>query len=132
MIRMRKGHVSARTGFTMVEILVMLLVTAILMSLALPAYLSATADSQAKYCRANMQIIANAVITARIKAHATNYSGYIGSVSVATEPDLFTLPICPSGGTYTVADGNSNDTTTFKVSCSASGHGTFQPGVDNY
>lgn len=109
----------------------MVLITALLMSLALPVYITATADSQTKYCRANMQVVANAVIDARIKARAANYSSYIGSISIATEPDMLTLPVCPSGGTYTVAQGNTNDNTTFKVSCSASGHGTFQPGVDS-
>jgi hypothetical protein len=44
---------------------------------------------------------------------------------------LNSVPVCPTAGTYFLSNGNTSDTTTFKVNCSLSSHGTFQPGVDH-
>jgi type IV pilus assembly protein PilA len=121
-----------RRGFTLIELLVVVLILSILMAVALPLYLSAVADSQKKVCRANMQTIANAVQASRVRTNAANYGALItGGVTTTNLPDLNAVPVCPSAGSYTLADGNSSDTTTFKVACSFAGHGTFQPGVDS-
>jgi type IV pilus assembly protein PilA len=121
-----------RRGFTLIELLVVVLILSILMAVALPLYLSAVSDSQKKVCRANMQTIANAVQASRVRTAAANYGALItGGVTTANLPDLNAVPVCPSAGTYSLANGNSSDNTTFKVSCTATGHGTFQPGVDS-
>lgn len=125
---------TGRKAFTLVELLVVVLILAILMSVALPLYLSAVSDSQRKTCRANMQTIANAVQANKVKTLAANYGAFAGAITTGTtgnEPDLTNIPVCPNGGSYTIGNGNSGDNTTFKVSCSATGHGTFQPGVDS-
>src|SRR5438270_9303239 len=120
-----------RKGFTLIELLVVVLILAVLMAVSIPLYLSAVADSQKKTCRANMQTIANAVQAARVKNNSSDYSSFVGSVTTTLEPDLNSVPTCPLAGAYTIANGNSGNATTFKVSCSATGHGTFQPGVDS-
>jgi len=123
-----------RKGFTLIELLVVVLILSILMAVALPLYLSAVADSQKKTCRANMQTIANAVQAARVKGNLADYSTLIaGGVTTGVLPDLNAVPVCPSAGAYTLADGASpgGSPTTFMVQCSAAGHGTFQPGVDS-
>jgi len=101
------------------------------MAVSIPLYLSAVADSQKKTCRSNMQTIANAVQAARVKAASADYSAYVGSVSTTLEPDLNSVPTCPLAGSYTIANGSSGSASTFKVACSATGHGTFEPGVDS-
>ena len=121
-----------RRGFTLVELLVVVLILAILMSLALPLYLSAVANSQRRTCRANMQTIANAVQASRVKGLAPDYSTFIsGGVNSTTLPDLPQIPLCPSGGNYTLANGTTGDAKSFKVLCSVTDHGSFEPGVDN-
>jgi type IV pilus assembly protein PilA len=126
-----------RKGFTLIELLVVVLILAILMAVALPLYLSAVADSQMKTCRANMQTIANAVQAARVKSGAADYTAFIGvTPSTAVEPDLTTIPICPSAGHYTIAQGSSGSHTTFQVQCDyaplgGTAHGKFEPGVDS-
>jgi type IV pilus assembly protein PilA len=121
-----------RRGFTLVELLVVVLILAILMSLALPLYLSAVANSERRTCRANMQTIANAVQAGRVKHVDSDYSAFIaGGVNTTTLPDLPQIPLCPLGGTYTLANGSTGDAKSFKVICSVTDHGTFEPGVDN-
>jgi type IV pilus assembly protein PilA len=121
-----------RKGFTLIELLVVVLILAILMAVALPLYLSAVADSQKKTCRANMQTIANAVQAARVKGAVSNYGALItGGVTVVNLPDLTAVPACPNAGAYTLDNGSSLDNTTFKVTCSATGHLSFEPGVDS-
>jgi len=121
-----------RRGFTLIELLVVVLILSILMSIALPLYLNAEADSETKTCRANLQTIANSVQAARVKSLSVDYSELIaGGVTIANLPDLNSLPLCPNGGSYSLLDGISGDANTFKVKCSVTAHGTFEPGVDN-
>src|SRR5437879_2383187 len=105
-----------RRGFTLIELLVVVLILAVLMAVSIPLYLSAVADSQKKTCRANMQTIANAVQAARVKNNSSDYSSFVGSVTTTLEPDLSSVPTCPSSGAYTIANGNSGNATTFKIS----------------
>lgn len=121
----------ARRGFTLIELLVVVLILAVLMAVSIPLYLSAVADSQKKTCRANMQTISNAVQASRVKNNATDYSAFIGSASTALENDLQSIPLCPNGGAYTIANGSSGSSSTFQVKCSAAGHGKFEPGIDS-
>jgi type IV pilus assembly protein PilA len=122
-----------KRGFTLIELLVVVLILAILMSVALPLYLSTQNNAQRQVCRANMQTIANAVIANRVALRATDYSGFMGAVSPAAnkEPDLGSVPVCPSLGTYAIAQVTSNDNSTFKVTCTVATHGSFQPGVSS-
>jgi type IV pilus assembly protein PilA len=128
---MNTARKNSRKGFTLVELLVVVLILAILMAVALPLYLSAVSDSQRKTCRANMQTIANAVQANYVKNMSSNYATYIGSVTTTAEPDLNAVPVCPNGGNYSITNGNTGSNSTFAVSCSYSGHGTFQPGVNS-
>lgn len=119
-------------GFTLIELLVVVLILAILMAVALPLYLSSQQNAERRTCRANLQTIANTIQAARVINRASNYATWIGAaVNSTNEPDLQSTPICPNGGTYSVANGNSGDNTTYKVVCSVASHGSFQPGVDS-
>ncbi|MDE2127466.1 MAG: type II secretion system protein [Armatimonadetes bacterium] len=119
-----------RRGFTLIELLVVILILSCLMAIALPIYLGAVAYSERKVCRANLQVIAFAIQSARVRAMSQDYSAYIGQpIGPGTEPDLATEPRCPSGGVYSVVDGSSGDASTFKVACTL--HGTYELGQDN-
>ena len=129
---MTRNIPSKKSGFTLIELLVVVLILAILMSVALPLYLSAVGDSQKKTCRANMQTIANTVLSAKVRTQANDYATLItAGVTIASLTDLTALPKCPNAGAYTLSNGSSASTATFQVNCSATGHGKFEPGVDS-
>lgn len=135
---MNRRRKRVRSGFTLAELLVVVLIIQILMCVALPLYLNVLLQAKQRTCRANMATISTSVVAARVKTGALDFSGWNGSTvafliaqSPDKVPDLTTPPICPNGGTYSLLKGNTGDNTTFKVQCTVSTHGTFQPGVDN-
>ncbi len=129
--QLSKLKMSQYHGFTLIELLVVILILSILMAISTPRSLQAVADSQRKSCRANMQTIANAVQSARVRAGALDYSTLIaGGVTATSLTDFQHIPVCPAGGTFTLSMGHSGDNSTFKVSCSYGDHGTFEAGED--
>jgi len=118
-------------GFTLIELLVVVLILAILMAVALPLYLSSQKNAEKRTCRANEQTIANAVQAAKVSGKLADYNTLIGTVTTVKEPDLQSVPLCPTGGTYSIAQGHTSDDTTYKVVCTDANHGSFEPGVDN-
>ncbi|HZO90204.1 MAG TPA: prepilin-type N-terminal cleavage/methylation domain-containing protein [Chthonomonadaceae bacterium] len=103
----RKG----RKGFTLVELLVVVLILAILMAVAIPAYLAAVRESRRRTCRANMQTIAHAEQAFLIKhpaGYEPNLQNLVGSNPDGTPRDLQAMPICPENGQYSVDTGTNN------------------------
>jgi|SRR5579862_6316390 len=136
-------------GFTMVEILVVVLIMAVLMAVAIPLYVNATGTAQRTQCRANMQTISNAEHQYQLKYSGANGPTH-GYMAVNNTTDLATLftysgglttVTCPNGGAYTVVvtgstTGTTNDSRTipvnsYAVECSYGTHGSFMPGDSN-
>lgn len=124
MLRIRSFR--RNTGFTLVEILVVLLIVAVLMAIALPIYLTAAADSQRKTCRSNLQTIANANQGYRLKTNTHTYT--TNMAALISGGDLQYTPLCPLLGSaaYSIAGDTVNGIT---ISCPS--HGTFAPGQDH-
>jgi len=129
---------SSRKGFTLVELLVVVLILAILMAVALPLYLASVRDASKKSCRANMQSIANAAQAWKVQQRAANFSTL--NINTNLTGDLGAMPKCPDGGVYAQvqAAGTTTDsdgatvtvpTDGFGVQCSISDHGGFIPGI---
>ena len=98
----------SRCGFTLVELLVVVLVLSVLMAVAAPLYVSTVSDSRKKTCRANMQTIANTVQAARVRTNAADYGALItAGVTTTSLTDLQAVPVCPNAGAYTLAQGTS-------------------------
>lgn len=126
-----------RRGFTLIEMLVVVLILATLMAVALPLYLSSVKDASKKTCRSNMQSISNAAQAWKVKTRATDFSGLTAISMLAG--DLGNTPTCPDAGTYalittgTTKDADNKDATVpaggLGVTCTATDHGGFIPGV---
>jgi type IV pilus assembly protein PilA len=122
-------------GFTLVELLVVILILAILMAVAIPAYLAAVRESQRRTCRANMKTIANVE-----QAHLLRpgNSGYvIGDaatlraklVGTGGVTDLQALPSCPTNHEYRVDAAVGGG---FTVHCSDPNHDANADGTSGY
>src|SRR2546423_1388054 len=134
MMKLIRRRNMKRKGFTLIELLIVILVLAILMAVALPLYLAAVSDSQVKTCRANMQTIANAEAAWKTQDTSHTYTTNLTNLNA----NLGATPVCPSGGTYSVSigSGTANNGTAVPaggllVSCTATGHGKFAPGIDS-
>lgn len=125
-----------RRGFTLIEVLIVILVVAILMAVALPLYLGALTKSEVTTCRSNMWSIAQAEQGYRTRTPTHLYTTNLTDLS----GDMGSTPTCPRGGTYSVVISTGSETANngrvvqtggLIVQCNATGHGVYAPGVDS-
>ncbi len=121
-------------GFTLVELLIVILIIAILMAVALPLYLDAVTRTKRTTCRANMQTIATAEQAYRARNIPThNFTTNLGDLGL--DPSV----ICVEGGTYSVSlsdgtqtaqNGNVVPIGVLIITCTTPNHGVYAPSID--
>ena len=90
-------------GFTLIEIMIVVLIIAILLAIAIPNFLRARETSRAKSCQANMRQIETAKEQWAMdnKMGATDTPTAANLVTEYMRGTEDTWPACPSSGTYT-------------------------------
>ncbi len=95
-------------GFTLVEIMIVVLIIGILLAVAVPSFMNARERSRAQACRSNLR---------QIQAAKEQWAMANNQGSTATpgwddlQPNFIQQqPTCPSGGNYTIGNMSNNPT----------------------
>lgn len=104
----------AERGFTLVEIMIVVLIIGILLAIAVPNFVRARESSRTKACVANLKQIDAAKEQWAMDNNKSNGDACAMTDLVPTY--IKSTPSCPSGGTYTVGNVGTNPT------CSITGH----------
>src|SRR5919199_1020769 len=113
---MSKFFKKVRRGFTLVEIMIVVLIIGILLAIAVPNFIKARETSRTKSCVANLKQIDSAKEQWAMDNKQQNGATVAMTDLVGTSAYLKSTPSCPSGGTYTVGTIGTAPT------CSISGH----------
>jgi prepilin-type N-terminal cleavage/methylation domain-containing protein len=90
----------ARSGFTLVEIMIVVLIIGILLAIAVPNFIRARESSRAKSCVANLGQI-NAATEQWAMANKKNAGDTVALTTlVGATSFIKSTPVCPSGGSY--------------------------------
>ena len=103
-------------AFTLVEIMIVVLIIGILMAIAVPNFVKARESSRKNTCIANLKQVDSAKEQWAMDQRQNAGDACAMTDLVGTAAYLKATPVCPSGGTYTVAAVGTNPT------CSISGH----------
>lgn len=135
---MNKAFFQNKKGFTLVELMIVVVIMGILVAVAIPVYGAVTTNAERKTCHANCRIIQEMAVNCRmIDIESSQYSAILkGSTTVTianqteAQAKLHTsflanfddsqFPVCPTGAQYqiTVVDGDPGE---FRVVCSEHG-----------
>ena len=103
-------------GFTLVEIMIVVLIIGILLAIAIPNFVQARESSRAKACVANLKQLDSAKQQYMMDKNVPTFTSVVGTnSSTDTYGGLVTqyvrsAPLCPAGGTYTSGDESTTPT----------------------
>ena len=110
-----KINLTRKSGFTLVEIMIVVAIIALLAAIAIPNFVKARQSSQRSACIANMKQIDGAKATWALEAKKVNSDSPADSDLFGATLYIRAKPSCPANGTYTV------DIVGNKPSCSLAG-----------
>src|SRR5687767_13773706 len=94
----------AHKGFTLVEIMIVVLIIGILLAIAVPNFIKARESSRAKSCVANLKQVEAAKEQWAMDIKAAAIASPADTDLYGTNQYIRNTPSCPSGGTYTIGN----------------------------
>ena len=114
-----KMKTSKKSGFTLVEIMIVVAIIGLLAAIAIPNFVRARTTSQANACINNLRQMDGGVQQYALENKLSSSSAYaLANLNPYVKLDSTgNLPACPAGGTYTAGS-----TVTNAPTCSLSGN----------
>lgn len=97
LMRMFKNFHKDNRGFTLVELMVVVVIIGVLTAIAIPVYNASTEKAEAGACEANLRMIDSA-----IQQYKMNEGNAPTDIEALGDYFLDGVPHCPSGGEYSI------------------------------
>jgi len=111
-----KINTSNKSGFTLVEIMIVVAIIGLLAAIAIPNFVKARTASQKNACIANLKQIEGAKATWALENKKVNSDVPVDTDLFGTDKYIREKPACPGGGTYTLL------AVDLKPTCTIGGH----------
>src|SRR4030095_972875 len=97
-----KVNTSRKSGFTLVEIMIVVAIIGLLAAIAIPNFVKARASSQKNACIANLKQIEGAKANWALENKKQNTDTPVDSALYGSTQYIRVTPECPGGGTYAI------------------------------